>query len=335
MKRVLMLLLLLAVLLLVWLWQSGRLTPDKDTSFAIADTETIGRIFLADRSNQTILLVREEDGSWRLNDSLPARDAEVNELLRTLRLLAVRQPVPRSSQNTVVTAMATDNTKVEVYDRNGDLLRAFYVGGPASDKRGNYMRLEGSNRLYVVHIPGFEGMLQTRFSTDIVAWQDKAVFRYEPYTIKSIQIEYTGYPEASFLLEVVSRDSFQLSSLGDVPAMVQADNKTLAAYVNQYRNIQAEAYVNHLPIKDTVLLQTPFCVMTVTDTAGVATTARLYRKPVNQRTKQQFDAEGNEIPFDRDRDFALIHEGKDFVIIQQFVFGKLLRSYFELARPKS
>jgi hypothetical protein len=54
MKRLGVLLLLLAVLVVVWLWQSGRLISDKDTQFGIADTESIGKVFLADRANQTI-----------------------------------------------------------------------------------------------------------------------------------------------------------------------------------------------------------------------------------------------------------------------------------------
>lgn len=42
-------------------------------------------------------------------------------------------------------------------------------------------------------------------------------------------------------------------------------------------------------------------------------------------TSEQFDAKGNELQYDVDRYFATINDRKDFVILQQFHFGRLLK----------
>jgi hypothetical protein len=50
--------------------------------------------------------------------------------------------------------------------------------------------------------------------------------------------------------------------------------------------------------------------------------------PINQRTKQQTDPNtGRPMLYDSDRYYALINHNKDFVVIQQYVFGKILRQY--------
>ena len=48
---------------------------------------------------------------------------------------------------------------------------------------------------------------------------------------------------------------------------------------------------------------------------------------VNKRSKTQFDDRGQRVKYDVDRLFALMNNGKDFVIIQYYVFGKILLGY--------
>ncbi|HXH17452.1 MAG TPA: hypothetical protein VNJ07_00085, partial [Chitinophagales bacterium] len=53
----------------------------------------------------------------------------------------------------------------------------------------------------------------------------------------------------------------------------------------------------------------------------------VYHMPLNRRSKLQYDAQGNRLPYDLDRYYAVINNGNDFVIIQDFVFGKIFRKY--------
>lgn len=330
MRKLSLIVLLLGVLVLgvIVLWQQGVFQSDDDTTFAVENSDDVGLIFMADKGNQTIKIQRS-NGQWTVNDSVPAADYMVKELLATLRLIQVSRPVPRAAHNNIVRSMTAENIKVEVYDRDGDAMSIFYVGGPATNSRGNYMRKEGSDNIYIVEIPGFDGMLQTRFPTKVTEWQDKTVFDYQPGEIAAIDLFYEESPEASFNLMVVQRDSFLLSSPGNpeiVPGYV-LDQRKIASYVNLFRDINAEGFVNYLSNRDSIAQGTPYATLTVTDTSGQVNEVSFFRKAVNQRTKVQMDQEGREVPYDLDRAYALINDGRDLVLVQQFVFGKLFRTY--------
>ena len=66
----------------------------------------------------------------------------------------------------VVKEMASHNKKVEIYDKNGKLMKAYFVGGPSLDALGTYMLMEKAKTPYVTAIPGFQGVLDTRYTTD-------------------------------------------------------------------------------------------------------------------------------------------------------------------------
>ena len=63
----------------------------------------------------------------------------------------------------------------------------------------------------------------------------------------------------------------------------------------------------------------------------------MFYRPVSYRTKMQFTYEGKEINFDMDKYYAIINDGKDLSIIQNFVFGKLFigPSYFYRQRGET
>lgn len=322
------LLLAVVALTLLLLYQQGYFTAEGVPRFAIDNEEQVGTIFLADRSNSRLKLERKGK-DWVLNDSVQAASYKVDHLLTTLRVLEVKRPISIASHNNVVRAMAAQNIKVELYDREGELMRSYYIGGPAPGRRGNYMRYEGDDDIYIVHIPGFEGMLHTRFSTTLTDWQDLSVFDYAPGTIEQVAVTYPAQPGASFKITVLERDSFLLQSPGqpNLPAGYIKDTRKIARYINQFRNINAEALINFSPEKDSILATTPFASIVVSDTSGQQNTVHFYRKAVDKRTKVQLDQQGQPVAYDLDRAYASINNGRDFVIVQYFVFGKLFRTY--------
>lgn len=308
---------------------------EQDATFSIKDSDKVASIFIADRANNKVLLERTDEGWWKLNKEYRAKQPEVEAMLNVLEKLSVRKPIPKSASQNVIADMATNNTKVEVQDKDGDVMLSFLLGAPAPDNVGNYAKREDSRDLYIIQIPGFEGTMDTRFHANETQWRDRAVFRYEPYTIEAVELKYLNEPEKSFKIEVLARDSFDLEPLSEeAPTHVAEPNpRMLAQYINNFREVHAEAYVNDLGGKDTILAQGPYLIMTVTDTAGQKNVVKLFRKPVSGRTKQQFDPEGNPMLFDSERSYALINQGRDFVLIQQFAFGKLIREYGSFYRP--
>ena len=64
----------------------------------------------------------------------------------------------------MVKSLASEGIKVELYDRKGEKIKAYYVGGATPDERGTYMIMENAEEPYVAHIPSWEGNLRFRFN---------------------------------------------------------------------------------------------------------------------------------------------------------------------------
>src|SRR5438132_13761530 len=103
-----------------------------ETAFAVDETAAIGKIFIADMQGQKVILERKKD-SWIVNAKYPVRNDYMDVLLSTLKRVSMSYPVPKTAMNKVVTEMAAHNKKVEVYDKNGKLMKSYFVGCPSLD----------------------------------------------------------------------------------------------------------------------------------------------------------------------------------------------------------
>jgi len=74
--------------------------------------------------------------------------------------------------------------------------------------------------------------------------------------------------------------------------------------------------------------------LTVENKKGEKKSIDIYYMPVNKRSKTQFDEKGNRMLYDIDRYYAIMNEGKDYILIQNYVFGKVLKTYQELLKFK-
>src|SRR5688572_11025653 len=119
----------------VWLVMQNRSGTVREElrNFAVEDTGSVTKIFLADRTGKTIELEREGT-RWRLNKKYYARRDAIKVLLETLKNVSVRSMIPKSTYNTVIKQLSTGATKCEVY-LNGQSKpdKVIYVGGETQD----------------------------------------------------------------------------------------------------------------------------------------------------------------------------------------------------------
>lgn len=147
MKRNLWYLLILIILTTAALLlrkQWGTLSVD-ETAFAIEDTAAIGKIFIADMQGGKVILTRNNQ-YWTVNDKYIVRNDYMPTLLSTLKNLSVDRPVPDAAQANVLKEMASHNKRVEVFDRKGKLLKAYFVGGSSLDALGTYMVMDKAKK---------------------------------------------------------------------------------------------------------------------------------------------------------------------------------------------
>jgi len=155
--------------------------------------------------------------------------------------MKIKNPVPERARENVSKSMATVNTKVELYDSDGDLIKSFYVGPPNEKMNGNFMKAEGSDDLYLVHIPGFDGQLGTRFFVEEAAWRDRTVFQVSPADFSSVTVLYPDKPDSSFMLVRNKRDSFKLlRPESNAQLISKIDQRTARTYASYFKQLKFE-----------------------------------------------------------------------------------------------
>lgn len=315
--------------------------------FAVKDTASITKIFMADKADNSILLTRENDGSWTLNHGYKAHPENINTFLLTLANVTVREPVARAAHNNVLSLLAAKSVKVEVYQNTHRIklgkyrffpvekcTKTYYVGEATMDNNGTYALLDGAKAPVIIYMPGLRGYVATRYSIFENDWREHTVFNKKLPEIDHILVEYPDQPENSY--KVINREDtrLELVRLADNKVLTAYDTLKLMAFVNSFRNIKYEALFNDMEAerRDSITSPTPMHKITLYAKDGTTQNVKTYPRMLPIPEIDPFD--GETITFDRDRMYALINDDKDFVIIQYFVFDKILRplSYFTTNR---
>ena len=180
MKRILKILSIFFLIILIYNGIKNKNTTNSlredKSDFAISDTLMIEKIILENRSLEKIKLTRDnENKKWILNDSLLANQHSINLILKTIKEMRVKQPISRSAVQNIIKRMAIQNTKVELFNIQKKI-KTIYIGGETADQLGTYMMISGAKEPYIVHIPGFNGYLSSRFLCKKEAWRSKKIF---------------------------------------------------------------------------------------------------------------------------------------------------------------
>ena len=117
--------------------------------------------------------------------------------------MKIKYPVSESMHNSVIKELATQGVKLELYSGDKFLKKTIYIGGETADFLGTYMMIDGSDKAYVMHIPGFNGFLSPRFNIDgrkvtSQIWRSRKVFKGS--MIDSLRMEFHDEPTKNFLL---------------------------------------------------------------------------------------------------------------------------------------
>jgi hypothetical protein len=308
--------------------------------FAIGDTTNVVKIFLSDKSDNTVILERQENGTWLANDEYLVRKDMIELLLATMKNLRVAAPVPRAAFNTVVTNLAATSTKVEIYQRKYliDLFyrirlfprvkqtKVYYVGNVTPDNIGTHMILEDSSMPFVVYWPGFRGFVASRYSTRLNDWRDHSIFRKKYMQIESVEVFFPSIPEQSYRV-VNSKDGFMdLIPHDRETAVPSYDTLKMLGFITAFEDIRYEALIDDMDqhLVDSITSSQPLHIITLTGINGEKHEVRTFRR---QAVVYAEDLYGQAFDFDPDRMYALINNGQDFVLVQYHTFNRIVRPY--------
>ena len=289
-----------------------------DMDFAVTNTKDIYKIFLADRNGRTATLERKAD-YWVYNGKVRARSTAVATLLETIAKVNVWYVPPKAAEKAMVKSLAAEGIKVEIYDKDNQLMKSYYVGGVTNDEHGTFMMMENAEAPYVVHIPSFVGSLRVRYLLGDDEWSDRIIFREKPEEIQSVAVEYPQRKSDSFRLEKTDEATYTIKPLfSTTPEIKQPLRKGVPeAYLLTFEQLGAEGFETDNPVRDSVATLVPFAIVTLKKTDGTEKQVRFWPVEVQQTR------EG--MPYVH-RYFAEVDKSS-FLLIQEGVFGPIFRGY--------
>lgn len=308
------------------------------SDFAVDDTSNVTKIFMSDKNNNNLTLTRVQPGKWLVSNKYPGSKANIELLLGTMLGLQVKETVPKAALEYVIKDLATISVKVEIYQwkyrinlfdfirlfPHEKLTKVYYVGGPIQSNRGSYMIMEHSYVPFVVYLPGLRGFVTPIYSPIEKYWRDYSIFKKSIQQIESVRMEFPSDPENSFEIKNDANMNMRFISLAGNQQVPLFDTLKVMNFLTSFRNINFEALLNDMETrrKDSILATTPYCIISLTDTSHTTQSIRIYRKGAAPGEMDDF---GKPAPYDMDRLYALVNDGKDFTFIQYFVFDKILR----------
>lgn len=299
-----------------------------DRSFALEDMSQLHKIFIAGRKGERTTLVRDGQGGWTVNGQDKTNPHVVEPLLEVVRNIRIKYKPSENALKNMVNVLATQGSKVELYDEEGNLLKAYYIGGSTADERGTYAIMDGAEQPYVVEIPGFSGNISVRFNRLGDEWRDKTLFAEQVEDIKYLSVEYPKQKNQSFILEAKGSD-YDIKPFFDITPKIQRPFKegSVEAYLVNFENVGAEAFRNKHSGRDSILQTIPFCSITLVNTAEDTTRAVFYPITEEKITTQdrktgEYVTTGGYI----DRYFVLRNQ-QDFMLAQHIVMQKIFWGY--------
>lgn len=304
------------------------------SDFAIEDTASITRIFLVDTKNEQSLLEKQANGSWLVNGKFLADDGKINLLLQTMHDMRLRNPVSSGEHNTIIKELTVAGIKTEFYTTKG-LLKTIYVGQITMDQSGTYMMLDGSSAPFVTHIPGFVGYLTPRFNTNPIKWKSKLVFNVKPENVQNVEVTYPNATEKSFSIDN-SQVQHPVLVDGKGNSIAGADQQYLKFILASFNNLYCEGYDDSFTTsqQDSIFNTPVYCNITLKTKDNKQYSLKLHLKGLDKRTKMRFDEKGVPLDFDTEKYFGFANGDKSMVYIQQYNFGKIIRSLSDFSPKK-
>lgn len=298
-----------------------------DRDFAVEDIGQVYKIFIADREGGRTTLERK-DGYWLYNGDYKARSTVMEPLLQAIQNMRIKYKPPQASVKNMVEALATQGLKVELYGKNGQKLKSYYLGGATADERGAFAIIDGAEQPYVVELPAWEGNVTVRFAHKGDEWRDKRIFSEEPENIQSVSIEYPRQRDLSFRLEATA-DGYEAKPFFETTPLISRPYRegSVETFLAKFESLSAEEFINNHPDRDSILQLVPFSIITLVNKQGDTTQARFYPIIPEKYISQDIKTGGIiEVSSDIERYYVSLDD-RDLLLAQHLVLREAFWSY--------
>jgi len=292
---------------LIWFLSTDKKsTISVENNFAVIDTASVSKIFIADRNGTTITLNRSER-NWVVNSKYGVRKDAIKTILTTINQIKIQRPVTKNAFDNVVKNLATTGIKIEIYTNQEIPNKTYTIGSSTKDHLGTYMLLAGSKAPFVVHIPSFNGFLSPRYGIQgnrisEKDWRSTNIFSLKSDDITRVIINHIQQPEKSFSLTTSS-----MTLLNNSGNEVSFNQESALQLLNEFKLLNCESYNGN---KERIEFSTPMHELIVNN--DTLRTYAIATKLVN----------GREDNYTVKRMHATFNNG-DLMLIQDYVFNKV------------
>lgn len=242
-----------------WQYDDDTTTFDVyDTAFAVQDTASIDKIYIAYKTGDDMLFARDENRDWVINDKYHVTHHRMDLLLTAIHGIKLKRPINESEREWVVKDLASKGIKVEIY-RQGELFKVLWIGPSTADDLGTYALIEGSEHPAVTHIPGFNGYLTARFLIQEDGWRDKRLTYTNSETLQKLSIQ---YDKESYEDLVITRNDERKLEIEGNPAI---ESSKIEQYIDKFIPFTQDYFYEANDIRDSLLKQTPNVIVEVVD----------------------------------------------------------------------
>jgi len=308
-KQLFYLSLIILMAALIWFLSANKKsTISVENNFAISDTASVSKIFIADRNGTTITLSRNEK-NWVINNKYGVRKDAINTILTTINQIRIQRPVSKNAIDNVIKNLATTGIKIEIYTNQYTPNKTYTIGSSTANHLGTYMFLAGSKTPFIVHIPSFNGFLSPRYGIQgnkisEKDWRTTNIFSLKAEKISRVIVNHIQQPEKSFSL---TTDSLILrNNLGNE---VSFNQEKVLQLLNAFKLLNCESYKDE---KEKIEFATPLHEL-ILNTDTLRTYAIGNGKVIKDK-KDNFTVK---------RMYATLNNG-ELMIIQDYVFNKVL-----------
>jgi hypothetical protein len=339
MKKNLLLLGLLIILALAayFIYQknsSSTLAGKPLSDFAIEDTSSVNKIFIADKQGGSVLLERVPGQRyWKLNGKYLARKDALDLLLATVSRLHVKGVLPESGRDNMMRVLASSAKKVEIYQGGDEPSKIYYIGTSTPDHMGTIMLLEipgigRSDEPYITYMEGFTGFLTPRFFADENEWRYTGMFDYPNLEFSQVDVIDNMNPETSFCVQyrggnaIAMQTGYNVYTNAFSSSVPVFDTLKVKEFLIRMKKVHFDSYRTYLKPEavDSINKTVPAYTIQVHENSGSLKKVDLYKK---RAAKRFYDENGNESPWDMDFFWAKTGEG-EMALAQRFVFSPLV-----------
>jgi hypothetical protein len=118
--------------------------------------------------------------------------------------------------------------------------------------------------------------------------------------------------------------------------LVQADTQQVKVFLSAFQNKFVEGFYDDSTFtpteRDSLFKREPFCEIQIQLVQGKSQVLTFYEKPIGDRTKERYDAQGNELAADPEKFFVRIDGIEQIASIQEYVFRNILTTLNRLQK---